>query len=90
MCSEWGCVAQSQFVLKAFVRCASRSLSFGMCLSVSDRLYRMNNRVLDTLHMIFTVVEFWHYLIESFGNYEALAQLHWYSCCFEGLRLGLQ
>ncbi|KAF8717943.1 hypothetical protein AX14_012065 [Amanita brunnescens Koide BX004] len=33
--------------------------------------------ILDTLHMVFTIIEFWHYLIESFGNYEALLQLHW-------------
>jgi len=33
--------------------------------------------ILDSLHMIFTFVEFWHYLIDSFGDYNALLELHW-------------
>ncbi|KAF8337249.1 hypothetical protein F5887DRAFT_1078250 [Amanita rubescens] len=36
-----------------------------------------NNRILDLLHMIFTIIEFWHYLIDSFGDYNALLELHW-------------
>lgn len=32
---------------------------------------------MDTLHMAFTVADLWHYLIESFGNYEALLPMTW-------------
>ncbi|KAF8347263.1 hypothetical protein F5887DRAFT_1174971 [Amanita rubescens] len=33
--------------------------------------------ILDSLHMILTIIEFWHYLIDSFGDYDALIALHW-------------
>ncbi|KAF8347234.1 hypothetical protein F5887DRAFT_915998 [Amanita rubescens] len=33
--------------------------------------------LLDTLHMVFIVTDIWHYLIESFGNYEALLPINW-------------
>ncbi len=33
---------------------------------------------MDTLHMAFIVVEVWHYLIVSFGNFGALRPVNWY------------
>ncbi|KAF8347264.1 hypothetical protein F5887DRAFT_1281356 [Amanita rubescens] len=33
--------------------------------------------ILDSLHMIFTIVEFWDYLIDSFGDYNAVLELRW-------------
>ncbi|KAF8347235.1 hypothetical protein F5887DRAFT_957385 [Amanita rubescens] len=33
--------------------------------------------LMDTLHMAFIVVEVWHYLINSFGNFEALRPVNW-------------
>jgi len=33
--------------------------------------------LLESLHMIFAIVEGWHYLIDSFGDYAALLELHW-------------
>ena len=63
-----------------------------MCLPDSALLLNIklrNNRILDSLHMIFTIVEFWHYLIDSFGDYNALLELHWYVPLFSRLSLGL-
>lgn len=28
--------------------------------------------------MVLTIIEFWHYLIDSFGNYAALLYMTWY------------
>jgi hypothetical protein len=33
--------------------------------------------------MVLTIIEFWHYLIDSFGNYAALLYMTWYLVLFE-------
>ncbi|KAF8347268.1 hypothetical protein F5887DRAFT_51181 [Amanita rubescens] len=33
--------------------------------------------ILDSLHTVFTIVVFWHYLIDSFGNYVAILYITW-------------
>ena len=43
-----------------------------------------NARLLDTLHMAFSIAELWHYLIDSFGNYAALQVIVW---CVQSLEL---
>lgn len=33
---------------------------------------------MDTLHMVFTMAELWHYLIDEFGNNPGLLTITWY------------
>ena len=36
-----------------------------------------STRLLDTLHMTFVIVDIWHSLIDSFGNYTTLDSMTW-------------
>lgn len=46
-----------------------------------------NVRLFDSLHMAFVIVELWHYMIDSFGNYIALDVVSWYVPSLEIVKL---
>jgi len=53
------------------------------CFSLVRRIrWRWNGtwrcgRIMDTLHTAFIVDDLWHYLVQSFGNYQALLPITW-------------